>query len=350
MRIFIHVIILFTGALLFAGCIKQATLVYRAPNPSLVVEGLLLTDSTPCTITLSRSGIFSREGGQSADYINDATVYLKSDAGDSIKLYTIGNGQYQSAATINAKVGSSYSLAITLSNGKRYASVPEKIAPVTKSFSLDSIHITSDYAYGDLYGAQMEISTQDPANEVNYYRWISVDWAAREATGVPCGINPCFVYCFQYYHDPTIYILPDKYINGSEIHNQVALTTPLYTVGRHYIELKQMSLTKNAFEFWRLYQEQTTRSGSILDPLPSPIPGNVYSLDNSNELVLGYFEASDVASIKFVFAPLYLNSYYTLRNRPNHISVGACYLVYPNALNDAPPGWDTAPEYIYNVY
>lgn len=334
----------------FSSCIKTANLDYRKPVPALVVDGTLLTDSTPCTITLSYSGLFNSSGAQQQNFIDDATVYVKDDLGDSSKLYPIGSGQYQSAGSINAVAGRSYSLSIVLSNGKRYASVPEKIAPVTKSLQLDSIGSTASYAYDDLYGAQIKIRTQDPADQVNYYRWTSVDWLSREATGIPCGANPCFVYCYQFYHDPGIYILPDKFVNGSEIRYQLALTSPYFTVGRHYIEIKQLSLTQRAFQFWDLYQQQQTRTGGILDPLPSPIQGNIYNVDDPTELALGYFEASDVASLKLIFAPIYINSYFTFRNRANHIETGACYLIYPNALNDPPPGWEGAPEYITNVY
>jgi len=344
----IYFILLITAV--YTSCIKTATLDYRKPVPALVVDGVLLTDTTPCTITLSYSGLFNSEGAQQQNFIDDAVVYLKDDAGDSSKLYAIGSGQYQSAGNVNAVVGRSYSLSIALSNGKRYASVPEKITPVSKNFELDSISSTTSYAWDDLYGGQMKIRTKDPADQVNYYRWISTDWLSREATGIPCGANPCFVYCYQYYHDPTIYVLPDKFVNGQEIRYETALTSPYFTVGKHYIELKQLSLTQNAYQFWNLYQQQTTRTGGILDPLPSPIQGNIYNVNDSKELALGYFEASDVTSIKFVFAPLFVNTYFTFRNRPNHIAVGACYLVYPNALNDPPPGWEGAPEYIVNVY
>jgi hypothetical protein len=341
-----------TLLLLLTGCIKQTTVAIRNPTPQLVVEGLLLTDTTPCTVTLSYSGVFNSSGYQQPAFINDATVYVKKTGGDSVQLYNVGNGQYMSASSIYAKPGESYYLGITLADGKQYASVPEKIVPVPKDFSIDSFGVSQPYNLESLYGAAVLIKTQDPAGEKNFYRWISTDYVSRKATGVPCGINipPCYQYCYQYYHDDNLYILSDANINGSQIRYQPALISPYYYYGRHFMVVKQLSLTAAAYQFWLLYQEQSTRTGGILDPLPAPIQGNIYNVNNPTELALGYFGASDAASIKFVLAPLFLNAYYTLAGAPNYIGEGACYLIYPNASNDPPPGWENAPEYIVNVY
>jgi hypothetical protein len=318
----------------------------------LVVEGLLLTDTTPCKVTLSYSGIFNSAGAQAQNYVDDATVFVKDNTGDSTKLTNIGNGDYVSTSNINAKPGGSYSVSITLSNGKKYASIPETIAPVPQNFSLDSVGEVMSGTVDGLYAADIEIKTQDPANQKNFYRWISTDFVSRKSTGISCGINspPCFQYCFQYYQDNSVYILSDANINGKEIRYQTALISPYYYYGNHYIQLKQLSLTAQAYQFWLLYQQQTTRTGSILDPLPSPLQGNIYNINDSTELALGYFEASDVASIQFILSPIFINAYYTLAGGQDYIATGACYLVYPDATTYAPPGWGSAPQYIINVY
>lgn len=334
------------------SCIKQAALDYRTPQALLVVEGLLLTDSTPCKVTLSYSGLFnSKYGYQDQAFINDAKVYVKSNAGDSVELASQGSGRYTSAGAMHAQAGNSYFVSITLANGKRYASFPEKIVPVPKSFAIDSIGEVVPYNLNDLFAADIRIRAQDPVNEKNYYRWISVDWLPRKATGVYCGsVPPCFQFCFQQYQDPNVNILSDANVNGSEIRYQPALVSPYYYYGRHYIELKQLSLTEHAYQFWQLYKQQTGSTGSILDPIPSSIQGNIYNVDDTTELALGYFEASDVSSLKFVVAPNFLNSYFTLMHYKSHEDVGACYLIYPNAQTDAPAGWETAPEYLVKVY
>jgi hypothetical protein len=345
--------VLSISVLLFS-CIKEAKLDYREPKPNLVVEGLLLTDSTPCKITLSYSALFNENGGQLQHFIDDAEVYLKDvDAEDSIQLINQKNGTYVATDRFVAAAGKAYSLSIHLSNGERYASIPERITPVPKDLQLeDSIGIGVPPGLTDLYGADVKIRTHDPADQTNYYRWIATDYLSRKATGIPCGFSLCNQYCYQLYEDREVRILSDALINGNEVRDQSVLLSPYYYYGKHYIEIKQLSLTKEAYEFWKLYQEQTARSGTIFDPLPSPLQGNIYNIADPSRLALGYFEASDVASLKITLAPIFIDAYYTLADVERYIypDYGNCWDVYPNAIQYAPAGWENVTPLIYYVY
>jgi hypothetical protein len=64
----------------------------------------------------------------------------------------------------------------------------------------------------------------------------------------------------------------------------------------HLVEVSQYSLTREAYRFWERYEEQRIRTGSILDPLPEPIEGNVYNVNDQNDIALGYFSASSVTT------------------------------------------------------
>lgn len=337
---------------LLSGCIKQAALVYRDVKPLLVVEGMLLTDTTPCTVTLSYSGLFNSAGAQQQQPIEDAAVFIKDEAGNIIPLQHQRDGMYASAGNLGAAAGRSYTLNITLANGKKYASYPQKIEPVEQELALDSIGQGVPADVPGLYGGVINIRTKDPVNAKNYYRWTSVDYVSR-AVITHCGLSPipCYNYCYQRYNDPNVYILSDLVVNGSEIRYQPVLTTPYYFYGDHYVEIKQLSITRQVYEFWRLYQEQTSRTGGILDPLPAPIQGNIYSLDDSTELALGYFEASDVASLKLVLAPIFINTYFTFMHSNDYMSNAAvCEEAYANSIRNPPQGWENATKYIYNVY
>lgn len=334
-----------------AACIKEVTPDIRITKKQLVVEGLLMTDSTPCKVILSYSGTFNYRGSQTQDFINDAVIYLKNTDGASTKLTNQGNGVYiQTENDFIAETGKSYYINITLSDGEEYASVPETIVPVPKNFEIDSIVDSQPFRLTDLHGANVKIKLNDPANEKNYYRWVTTDYIPRKATGCCCFPVPCFQYCFQYYEDFYPNILSDVNINGNEIRGQSVVVSPYYWYGNHYLNIKQLSLTPEAYQFWKLYEEQTTRTGTILDPLPAPIRGNIYNTKDTSSYALGYFEASDCYSKKIILQPLIINAYIILMNVEHYIGVGACYVIYPNATTDGPEGWETAPKLIYNVY
>lgn len=335
------------------GCIKQAKLNYRTPEKTLVVEGLLLTDSTPCKVSLSYSGLFNERGGQLKDPITNAIVFLFDDADDSLQLTSDGAGNYTDVHQVfHASAEHSYFIKILLADGKKYASIPEKITPVVQNFELDTVGVTDAPGLPELYGANVEINIQDPPNETNYYRWISIDYLPRKGLGLPCNGGPCCAYCYQLFNDSAVRVLSDKNLNGTLIRDESVLISPYYDYGKHYIELKQLSLTREAYLFWQLYQQQTTRTGSIEDPLPSELNGNIYNVNDTTQLALGYFEASDVYSRKYVLAPLFTYSYYTLAYAAKYISPErrCCEDVYPNAIKYAPDAWQNITPIIYRVY
>jgi hypothetical protein len=55
-------------------------------------------------------------------------------------------------------------------------------------------------------------------------------------------------------------------------------------------------LNQDIYLFWQQYLQQTNRTGSILDPLPASLIGNIHNATDSNDVALGYFETSAVRS------------------------------------------------------
>ena len=58
---------------------------------------------------------------------------------------------------------------------------------------------------------------------------------------------------------------------------------------------QQRSLTKSAFQFFDLLQNQLNIQGNIFDPPPAKLGTNIINLDNPDEDVIGYFGVSDVS-------------------------------------------------------
>ncbi|SRR5579871_602081 len=350
--------------LLFAfSCVRRIQPPIRESTPRLVVEGLLTTDSTPYTVKLSYTGQLTNASSRvdsNQNFINDATVFIKDDAGDSSLCTLISPGTYQSTdISFVGKVGSIYTLNIRLSNGKTYVSTPEKIDPVP---AIDSISIVYDSTYDyDTRPTQLIISVNahDPGNTQNFYRWMSLGWVPRKAWGNPCAFgsppptdpfqNACGALCLQYQGYNTLNVLSDQYINGQEI-IQPVFYSPVYWVGKHYIEVQQLSLNKDIYVFWQQYLQQTNRTGSILDPLPSSLVGNIHNLSDSNDVALGYFEVSDVMTKKIIIIPHSIPLYYIESTAAQFIPSpagpggGDCHGSIPNTLDDNafPPGWENA--------
>lgn len=343
-----------SAIILLTGCIKQVHPEYRQNKPLLVVEGLLLTDSTPCTVTLSYSGIFNENGAQLQDFIDDATIILyNKNLQDSVELISSGKGQYKDAFhRFYPKPNETYFITIYLSSGERYVSQPETIVPLNTIFDIDTVAKTKAIYPPQLNAADVQIRFRDDASQDNYYRWITTDYLPRKATGVSCGFS-CIKgeFCYQLNTNLSdINIMSDALVNGSEIRNKQVLNSPYYWYGNHFIDIKQLSLTRQAYSFWNSYLQQTTRTGGIFDPLPGPVTGNIYNMDRPDEFALGFFECSDVVSRKYIIRPTIYNDNLVLQYVNDFIPVGECNLVLPNAQLNAPAGWANAQEVPIDVY
>ncbi|HLX92036.1 MAG TPA: DUF4249 domain-containing protein [Puia sp.] len=353
--------------ILCVTCVRQISPPIRNAVPILVVEGLVTTDSIPYAVKLSYTGNFTNADARidtNQNFINDARVVIKDDAGDSSICNLISSGTYQSIDSgFVGIVGHTYTLEIYLSNGKTYVSTPEKINSVPP---IDSLSVVYDSTFiTDIRPTQLIISANlhDPANVQNYYRWTALGYTPRKSWGKTCTPpysmcgNPyscsCFALCEQYITTNQVNVLSDQLVNGNEI-IQPVFYSPIYWFGKHFIEVKQYSMNRDIYLFWEQYLQQTNRTGSILDPLPSSLVGNIHNATDSNDYALGYFEASAVVTKKIVAVPFFLQEYWLESVAGQYIPdetrevavVGDCHLLYPNSLNDDmdPTGWENAQE------
>ncbi|HTQ66022.1 MAG TPA: DUF4249 domain-containing protein [Puia sp.] len=340
------------------SCIRNVDPPIRTVPPKLVVEGWITTDPPPYTVNLSYSGKFTNASQVAEEsFITDAKMSIIDDLGDSTECIWVGNGSYQSAdSNFIGKVGRSYTLKIYLSDGNVYISSAEKIEPVPP---IDSVSITYDSSViTDVRPNQLIVSVnlKDPGGVSNFYRWTASGYVPRKSWGDSCknfaGPCPgpfacdCAAYCEQFQSNNQINVMSDQYLDGKNILMHPVFYSPLYWFGSHFIEIKQYSLSRTAYLFWEQYLAQTNRTGSILDPLPASLTGNIYNQANSNDVALGLFSASDVVSKKIVIVPKNMQKYWLESVAGQFIPKGSCHGVFPNSLeNDTDPqGWGGAQE------
>src|SRR6476661_5031167 len=331
----------------FSGCIKQVELPIRSVEKLLVVDGGISNDTTAYTVRLSYSGGF-RFGNFIPDSLIEehATIIIKDEYGNQAAMIHRSNGIYQTEDTSYVGVpGRAYSVEITLPDGRKYLSTPEKMPTPVTSNEVSNIQFDF-FHYNFKNPSQFKIyaNIQDPVDQENYYLWKSSGFIPRKATGVPCGFS-CIKgeYCQQSMFDTTLRFFSDQTINGNLITDQLVATTPVYWFGKYYIDLQQSSITRSAYQFLRQVQEQSEKTGSILDPLPSSIAGNVSNAANPADRALGFFSVSSVYHHRVVLLPLSLTQFILDQTASRFIPVGECVLQLPNTteLMD-PPGFENA--------
>jgi hypothetical protein len=78
---------------------------------------------------------------------------------------------------------------------------------------------------------------------------------------------------------------------------------------RYSMLVKQYALDKKGFEFYELMKRNTETVGTVFDPQPSEIWGNIQCISNPEEFVIGYINASTVEERRMFVSNTELDSW-----------------------------------------
>lgn len=339
-------VILLTSVLV-AACIDQVNLPIRTEEPRLVVEGQITNEAPPYTVRLTYTGNYGGTSGQSANdpYVKEAQVTIADDQGRSTRLVSTGLGFYQTTdSTFRGRVGRAYNLNVVLSDGKRYVTKAERM-PAVPAIDSISASLVKTGSVITPYAIAYAVNTTDPANEQNYYRWSAYGYTTRLSLGVPCSLgNPskCNYRCWTTVSNDVVNVYSDEAINGNPLRGRFVLQMPTYAAGPQLVEVRQYGITQANYQFWQLYQQQNARTGSIFDPLPAPVTGNLVNANDPTDLARGYFAVTAVTRKRYrqqsfpgaVFYPAVL-SFISSQILPD----GDCRNTYGNVPTLEPEGW-----------
>lgn len=295
---------------LLAGfsCIDSFPIETDESEGVLIVEGFVSTRLKYQRVKLTRAGRFSPEISDINRPILNAKVLIKDNLGKIIPLNSVGSGFYESEVEFSAEIGMSYNLDITLSDGKRFISLPEKVMQVQEvdSLTYKAVRTVTTNRLNDEIGVEVTAHFQDPVDQVNYYYWKQIPStyilvSEPELYHTPPWYNPprqpwplaCCNRCFDT-DIPTpfnIMTTDDFDFNGTYQRRPIAYVVDngLRFKEIYRLDILHLSVSQEAQRFLRLADQQVRLTGSIFDPAPANIRGNMLSLQDKKETVLGFF-------------------------------------------------------------
>lgn len=297
-----YLILSFFMAVLLRACIEPFDPGIAENTDFLVVDGMITDQREPNLIKISRSfsynehGFFPEKG---------CIVTILDETGNSHKLEERSPGYYYSdTLEFRGEAGKAYQLHILLKAGKEYLSdfVILKAAPPIGS--MKAVYEQKETADPEQFieGVQVYLSTGDPLNATRYYRW---EWEETWEYTVPVRIPDSDVYrCWKSGSSASILVstsnlLTDDRIIDFPIH-YVSSESNRLTLG-YSLLVRQYAVSQASYEFWKLHEEQAENAGTLFDPIPAAIPGNIYSQSDPSEVVLGLFEASGLSTKRIFF-------------------------------------------------
>lgn len=291
MRKYIYILIVLLGS-----CIKQYEPDISKYEDVFVVDGMLTNLPGPYVVKLSRSYKFEEKAGLP---VGGAQLKIVDDTGIETELEETDEGVYVTTdSAFRGVAGKSYKLQIMLDD-EIYESEME---PLIEPVSIDSVFWEFKRTDGGKNGIQLLLNTHDAQNKTRYYGWEYVD---------------TWKYIVPIYHPDH----PDRregYASSSNYYYNIATTIhrnrdiierhPLQFISedvnklylRYSILVTQYAFTEQSYKYLKDLVTINQSQGSLFDPTPHSLTGNIKNLSNKELPVLGYFMVAG-ASEKRIF-------------------------------------------------
>lgn len=286
-------LVLLLSMLFLVACTEQVNINTDSPAELMVVDGSVQADAAVHQVKLSRSRDIDK---RVFEPLEGATLRLRMIDGPTGTFEEMAPGVYElNGELVPGEVGKAYTLKIILADGKEYESLPEVIPARMKidSLSFENVRVDLVNDLGNIIQRKfVELrvhSTLPDFNEGPFVRWEVED--IYKVTERLCGPNPqtCYIY-------PPDFIPPIKLLKGDDYSPGLPIAETLvrrsidYWFGERYsFSVYQTTHTKAAFDYWAKIDLLVSLEGSIFDRPPAPVNGNVFSVDDPSEEVLGYF-------------------------------------------------------------
>ncbi|MES2796769.1 MAG: DUF4249 domain-containing protein [Bacteroidota bacterium] len=296
--------------LVILGCREIFESPVKSPSTGyLVVEGAINSGEGSTIIILSRTTSLD---DKKMLYEKGAIISIEGEDKSSRVLKENPNGQYI-GQNLGLNSNQKYQLKIITSRGKKYLS---DFVAVNINQPIDSLSLKRENG-----GVQIYVNTQNSKNSTNYYQWETEQtWEYHaemtsalkyEITGTPNRpiykavyrfpktpgtIDSSLFMCWESVSNTNLLIANTEKLTKDLIYHPLAYIPPnsnhlnvLYS-----INVRQITWSKEGYEFLDRIQKNTEKTGSIFDAQPSELNGNIHNVDDPTEPVIGFANISPI--------------------------------------------------------
>lgn len=324
---------------LVTGCVEEIPLETESFESILIIEATITNENKQQEILLSRSYMFD------SIPINESNAIVRviEDAVNTYIFTEVEAGVYKSQTAFAAQPNRNYSLSVVTSDGREYGSTNKQL---TQSTSIDNLYVERDFNENGNEGVSVYVDSYDPTGNSKYYRHeyeetykiIAPLYSPREliSNGVQFPIleNDTFQYdtiesiidllvelkfrdqqeqvCYKTVKSNT-FILEntEAYIEDKlEKYRVRFLNRDSYTIMHRYsILVRQYVQSREAYTFYETLNSFSESETVFTENQPGFLEGNVFSVENKNENVFGFFEVAsiDEKRIFFNYSDLFVN-------------------------------------------
>jgi hypothetical protein len=269
--------------------------VIARPPRLLVVDGFI-NSRGPTTVLLSRADALAAPGAPAPE--TKARVLVEEENGPAVLLAEGPAGTYAAPArTLNP--AKKYRLRLTTAAGQEFATAYQAVV-TTPPFDRFGWRAEPD-------GLKIFLAAHDPANATHFYRWQyeetwesipiiipSLEWRQPPATTRE-GLYPISVrfprICWGNEKSSDIKLVNTSRLTQDVVSDYVVRTLPTTSArlrDRYSILVTQAAQSEEEFHYWELLKKNTENIGTLFDPQPVQLTGNVRCLTDPAVLALGF--------------------------------------------------------------
>ncbi|WP_165699274.1 DUF4249 domain-containing protein [Hymenobacter jejuensis] len=266
-----------------------------APESLLVVSGFINSTGVS-TIKLSRTQNLAQDNNPPSE--SGASVFIEEEAGARYALVEVVPGNY-SSGNLMISASKRCRLYLKTKDSKVYAS---DYVAVRTTPAIDNVAWKADAT-----GVRIFVNSHDANDQTHYYRWnYEETWQYTSAynssykydNGQIVERNEDIYHCWVTEKSTLIQLG-----NTTRLNQDVVADYPLTSLSptsvklryKYSILVRQYAQTQEEYKYWENLKKNTESIGTIFDPLPSQLTGNVHNLGNSAEPVIGFVGAYSVS-------------------------------------------------------
>ncbi len=299
---------------LLSGCVETFEPQTLTFENALVVEASITNEMKEQEIKLSRAFAFEEDGPKPE---RNADVRVEDNQGSVFAFHEDSPGIYHSETVFAAQQGRTYQLLVNTGNGGSYKSLPAELAPAATINEVYAERMTN----GDgVEGMAIRVNASSPSGNARNYRYefdetykiIAPKWAPKKLIPDPddrCGVlvvtrDEEQHTCYATRPSNGIIITNTNSFPEDRVKDFIVrfIKRDNYIISHRYsILVRQLVESSQAYTFYETLNDFSGSQSLFSGTQPGLLQGNMFSANNPDEHVLGYFEVASVTSKRLFF-------------------------------------------------
>jgi hypothetical protein len=321
-----------------SACIDPLQVDVPSADTRLVVDGMITNEPGPHKVKLFSTNKLNTTRLEPFKPVTGATVSIADDLGQEYFLYEAYPGTYQTNENdLTGEIGRSYHVIIKTAADREYRSAPQLLkepGELTNVYFEFATAALPGYSGSFDDALRIFVDAKGISGSDNLYRWrwktihkvrSYPELQTRSTPGgeipepEPCSgyirgpgrtviqVGDCTCcFCWSYSYSEGAHVSKNEYVNANLFNKQnlgLIPVTSMHFFDKYYLEVQQLSLSEEAYDFWNLVEKQQKGTSDLFQPDAIKIRGNIRNVANDNEEVLGFFGVSGTASKSMYIDP-----------------------------------------------